>query len=246
MTQTTADVVRALLAEDPSFHGGGQRSWAVDTRLVHWLAEHVPAGGRTLETGSGHSTVAFLTRSGAHVVVTPFGDEVGRIRAWCAAHDVDTGALVLEEGPSQRVLPRLVDDGPLDVVLIDGDHAFPAPAIDWYYTAERVRVGGHVLVDDTQLRPCRLLRDFLAEEPGWEQLPPVGRTAVFRRTSPAPVTAAAWFDQPWSALGPYAVGGEPLAERVQLLRVQLRLRTRLRRALARRHDASPSARNERR
>jgi hypothetical protein len=39
----------------------------------------------------------------------------------------------------------------LDLVLIDGDHAFPASFIDWYYTAEQVKLGGYVIVDDTNL-----------------------------------------------------------------------------------------------
>ncbi len=237
--------VDALVREAPAFHGQGQRSWAVAPALLGWLAEHAPDGGASLETGSGASTAVLLERSARHTVVTPAADEVERVLAWCRVHGVRVDALDLQLGGSQAVLPRLVDGGPLDLVLVDGDHAFPAPMLDWYYTADRVREGGHVVVDDVQLRPPRLLRDFLRAEPGWQELPPVGRAAVFRRTGSGPATGRGWQDQPWSAVGPYLVGDEPLALRLQVLRVHLRLRSRLREVpavLARaRHARSPGS-----
>jgi hypothetical protein len=68
----------------------------------------------------------------------------------------------------------------LDLVLIDGQHAFPAPFIDWYYTARRLKVSGMLLIDDIQLWTGRILTDFLSEEPEWSLISDLsGRTAAF-------------------------------------------------------------------
>ena len=83
-------------------------------------------------------------------------------------------------------------------VLIDGVHAFPVPFIDWYYTANRLAVGGAMIVDDTHLRPCAMLRDFLASEVArWERLADFDRTTIFRRITAEPVAeGVSWTDQP--------------------------------------------------
>ena len=59
------------------------------------------------------------------------------------------------------------------------------PYIDWYYTADRLKVGGLLVLDDTQLGPVHVLKEFLSKEPEWQLeenfLP---RSAVFRKVRP--------------------------------------------------------------
>lgn len=75
-----------------------------------------------------------------------------------------------------------MDPTPLDLVLIDGDHAVPAPYIDYYYTADRLVQGGVMLVDDTQLRSVRQLCEFLDEEAQrWEVVEQLERTRIYRK-----------------------------------------------------------------
>jgi hypothetical protein len=67
---------------------------------------------------------------------------------------------------------------------VDFGHAFPFPFLDWYYTAAQLRVGGLVVIDDTQLRPVAILKEFLISENGrWELVDDLGQTAVFRKTT---------------------------------------------------------------
>jgi predicted O-methyltransferase YrrM len=100
--------------------------------------------------------------------------------------------------PSQDVLPQLAC-GELDFVLIDGDHAFPAPFMDWYYTADRIREGGFVAVDDTQIPTGRILRDFLLKESTrWHLEEEIGKTAIFRRiTGESVARGVMWMQQPY-------------------------------------------------
>lgn len=54
--------------------------------------------------------------------------------------------------------------------------------IVWYYTADRLRVGGLVVLDDTQLWSVNILKQFLMQEPEWQlerDLWP--RNAIFSR-----------------------------------------------------------------
>ena len=79
------------------------------------------------------------------------------------------------------MLPRLT--GPsLDLVLVDGGHGFPAPIVDWYYAASRLRQGGVVILDDLQLPQVRLgLHEFLAADPRWERVEATQKWAAYRR-----------------------------------------------------------------
>jgi hypothetical protein len=173
-----------LLAANPKFHrdgAGRPLSWRVSDDVLRLIDARVTDGSKTLETGAGVSTVLFAMKRAHHVCVAPDGEEIARIEEFCDAHHVPRDRLTFEVDFSERVLPRLQIDG-LDLVLIDGAHAFPIPFLDWYYAAARLRVGGLLLVDDTQLWTGHTLKTFLAAEPGWTleaDFPP--RTAVFRK-----------------------------------------------------------------
>ena len=92
---------------------------------------------------------------------------------------VSVGRIDFRIEKSERTLPVLPIDQ-LDLVLIDGSHAFPTPFIDWYYTADKLRVGGMMMIDDTQLWTGHALKSFLIQEPEWELVEDVSaRTAIF-------------------------------------------------------------------
>jgi len=195
------DVVEMLFSRQPSFHGeacAGSANYAITRDVCQWISDTVPCGARTLETGCGYSTVSFACRSGSHAVYSPFAGEHDLIRRWCREQGITTDHVAFVAQPSQQALPSR-QRSPLDFVLIDGDHAFPAPFIDWYYLAEDVVPGGILLVDDTHLTTGRILRDFLiAECHRWRFERELGKTAVFRRVAPAPVAIGmSWEHQPF-------------------------------------------------
>jgi predicted O-methyltransferase YrrM len=106
----------------------------------------------------------------------------------CADH------VAFEVGSSDEVLPGLAMS-PLDLVLVDGAHAFPAPIIDWYYGAARLREGGVVILDDLQLRQVRLgLIEFLDADPRWEPVEAQDKWAAYRRLTAGDLREE-WRDQ---------------------------------------------------
>ncbi|MEY2446754.1 MAG: hypothetical protein QOH79_230 [Acidimicrobiaceae bacterium] len=224
--------VRSLLDElhaaESRFHGRSpdeEVSWRLNDEALDLLVDLVSEGDRTLETGVGYSTVVFAARGAQHTVVSPFAIEHERVKAWCADHGVDLSTVEFVAVTSQLALPALASDA-LDVVLIDGDHAFPTPFIDFFYAAGRLVPGGLLVVDDTNVRSCRVLADFLHTEASrWRLHTELWSTTVFERLDGPLLPPGGWGAQPWSATP--LRDSTPLSLQ-QWLRARLRIRTRLR------------------
>jgi hypothetical protein len=150
---------------------------------------------RTLETGAGKSTLAFMEAGCEHDTVTPSGSEIANIKAEATRRGLDATTVTFHEGFSQYVLPHLAGHEDIDIAFIDGGHGFPVPGVDWLYIAPRLKVGGRLLVDDVDLWTGAMLVDFLRREPGWRVDAILrGRSAVITKT--APFVAREWCDQP--------------------------------------------------
>jgi predicted O-methyltransferase YrrM len=184
--------IEDLLARPPVLHGTITHGLTEDA--LHWIAAQ-PRPLRTLETGCGLSTLVFALRGDRHLCITQDGEETDRVREYLDDHGVEAGGLAFEVARSEVALPSLTP-GPLDLVLIDGSHAFPNVFVDWLYATPHLRVGGTLVVDDVHLWTGKVLRDYLVEAPEWELITEWGgRTAAFRKRTEA--TYRDWFDQPF-------------------------------------------------
>jgi len=198
---TAVEILQSLLRERPMFHGrdlAGTQNYAIDPPVLEWMATKLPAGARTVETGCGYTTIVLSAVTRRHTVISPFTEEHDLIKAWCARNGIGTKHVDFIAKPSQEVVPHLsLQD--LDFILIDGDHAFPAPFIDWYYLADQLRVGGYVAVDDTQIPTGGILRDFLLQESErWSLSAELGKTSIFRREGAVAVARGImWNQQPY-------------------------------------------------
>jgi hypothetical protein len=198
-----------VLRDPPLVHAdddtGEVSTHGLQPAVLRWLAATVRPGARTLETGSGLSTLTFALAGALHTCVVPNQPEVDRLLAYGRERGIPVEEVRFEVAPSERVLPSL-DLGELDLVLIDGSHSFPQPFIDWFYTHPSLALGGRVVVDDTHVWTGRVLRDFLDAEPEWvREQQWLGRTAAFRKVAPTDPDKL-WTKQPlvWrnSVMGP--------------------------------------------
>jgi len=194
-------LVDRILADPPGVHSMDFSEapeigvWSTDRDCYEFIADRFAwAGARTLETGSGISTVLLAMLGTEHTVVTPSQAEVDRIVAYCAARDIPTEQITFAVGPSDTVLPAL--DGPLDMVLIDGCHGFPMTIIDWYYGAGRLVRGGIVIFDDVQLPAVEMIRALLVSDPRWAPEAGSPKWSAWRRLDEGPL-GQDWFEQPW-------------------------------------------------
>jgi len=164
--------------------------------VLRLIDASISEGSTTVETGAGISTVLFALRGARHTCVVPDPAEADRIRDYCDARGIAHAGVEFVLDQSARVLPRLALHD-VDLALIDGCHGFPSPMIDWYYLAPMLRAGGLVVIDDTNIWTCDLLRRFLLADDEWslERDFPL-RAAAFRKTR-AFTESREWLSQPF-------------------------------------------------
>ena len=188
-----------LLSHPPVLHAdraGNPVSWGASTRLLTYLARSLQDGQVTLETGAGVSTILFALKRTHHTAIVPDSAQVDRILNWCEQNEIATDRLKFIVDVSQRVLPSLDFPHPLDLVLIDGAHGFPLPFLDWFYTAEHLRIGGVILVDDLQIWTGQLLFRYLARDHNWS-LDHLERLEFFAARKIGITEASEWHEQPY-------------------------------------------------
>lgn len=188
-----APQLREFLINCPPVHC--DVTWGLSEDTLHYLDQNVQDGWQTLETGAGLSTLVFALKRAHHICVTPSPEEAKRIEAYCRENNVIFDRLSFVIGFSHHVLPSLRNLALLDLVLIDGGHGFPIPFVDWLYCAPHIRVGGIVIVDDTQLWTGRVLRDFLEADLDWELDARFERGAAFRKINE--YREKEWNEQPY-------------------------------------------------
>ena len=168
---------------------------ATDPACYRYLASVCRPGTRTLETGAGLSTVLLAALGAEHICITPSADEVARIKEYCASHDIDDSKVRFIQQPSHRALP-LIDEEALDLVMIDGAHGFPMPAVDWLYAGGKLRRGGLLVMDDTHLPAVRLVAEFLDADQRWSLQVRGSTWAVWLRLHVAELSED-WWEQPF-------------------------------------------------
>ena len=187
-----------LLSKPPKLHGRDGATtdgWRLDDAALLFLDSRVKQGMRTIETGAGVSTIAFALKRARHTCIVPDRRVVRRIRRYCASVGLSLSTVRFVVGRSEYALPSLNRFG-YDFALIDGRHGFPAPFMDWFYIADRMRRGGVVLVDDTWIWTCDVLVRFLDTNPGWRRCAALPTSAAFRKER-NDAQHAEWVDQPF-------------------------------------------------
>jgi len=194
------DVVERLVADRPLFHTADTTgSWLAQPSVLRALARHLSPGDRTLEVGCGASTVVFTAMGGEHTAISVDAAEHDRVREYLDRLQVDHSSLNLIEGMSDRVLPTIADT--LDVALIDGDHTFPYPAVDWHYVNRMLRVGGVLMMDDVQAKATGVVCESMSMSPNWELLEVIdSQAAAFRKLADGYID---WQEDPFSSSPAY-------------------------------------------
>lgn len=209
-----SDLVDRLLADPPVVHPMDSSPrpamgvWSTDASAYRFIAARCGPGTRTLETGCGLSTALFAALGCEHTCAAASEAEVARVRAYCELKGFGTDTVRFFTGGSFLVLPTLLDDGDLDLVLIDGSHGFPMPTIDWFYAGTRLRQGGVAIVDDVHLPAVRSLLEFLAGDPRWRAVDGNDKWRAFERLRGGTLS------EDWTEQGHYTLDRRPLTTRL--------------------------------
>jgi len=203
--------------------GGRPTNWSLSRAALSRLAGFVTPETVSLETGCGLSTLLLGSISQVHHCCTLLAEETATVRAAAGRLGLGPQSTQYHVGDSAIVLPAL-DFPPLDLVLIDGAHAYPYPVLDWFYATRCLRAGGILAVDDTWMPSVRQLTRFLDAEPGWCRTLHDGQTTWYERTD-APTLPSSYPDR-WDRQGINARVGARNRElsKYSTLPTQLKLR----------------------
>lgn len=134
------------------------------------------------ETGCGGSTIVLSHVSERHVAFAIEGED-RTITELQGQSELRAGSVIFVEGETRETLPRYVFEGELDLVLLDGPHAYPMPQVEFAFLYPRIRPGGWLVLDDIQIPSVYELFRFLEKESSVVLEEVAVRTAFFRRVS---------------------------------------------------------------
>ena len=234
------DLIDIILTERPTFHRGETEIdrisdlseslltrreveklssrkltfYGIDAEVAYFIKDSISPYSQTVETGVGISTLIFAITNTIHTAITPNGDEVQLIRRYADAKKISLEHIQFVIESSDRYLPNSELNN-LDMVLIDGKHAFPWPIIDWFYTADRLRQGGIMMIDDAHLNSVKILVDFMSADPRWTVKRVFkNKTFAFRKERES-IHAVAWHMQPYNfGINSHAGPGKRMLNRI--------------------------------
>ena len=143
------------------------------------------------ETGCGGSTIVLSKSSDHHTAFAIEGENL-TITELRKHTDLRSEHVTFVEGETKVTLPGHVFPGELDVVLLDGPHAYPLPQLEFAYLFPHLRVGGWLVIDDLQIPSVHELFRFLERESSVVLEEVIVRTAFFRRISADPSGPDGW------------------------------------------------------
>jgi hypothetical protein len=147
------------------------------------------------ETGCGGSTIVLSHLSKRHIAFGIEGQD--RTITELRAHPgLKAENVVFVEGETRFTVPSYRFGAELDLLLLDGPHAYPLPQLEFGHLFPLVRVGGWVVIDDIQIPSVHQLFAFLKQDPSVVLEEIVVRTAFFRRVGAVDHGPDGWELQP--------------------------------------------------
>lgn len=157
-------------------------SHASSIKSLRYMAEVLDENAISIETGGGWSTCVLATRCKTHICINPDLTANEAIGAFLSAHGFNNHDLRFIGQPSDTALPSLDQGVQFDAALIDGNHSFPIPIIDWHYMDIHLREGGLFFIDDTHIRPAALVAEFMMKDSAYKFIKDIGSLKVFMKT----------------------------------------------------------------
>ena len=176
-------ILDKLNKDGPLFHNhwrGGLISWNSNMNLLQAMEGCLKPGLRTMEIGSGFSTIVFAHTECVHTCITPVQEEVDRIKNYCGASGISLEKTDFLVGESFSFLPSFAAGG-FDFIFIDGAHRFPFPIVDWFFCAILLKDSGLVVINDTDIISGHILLRFMLNDHHWEAVDVRENFGIFKK-----------------------------------------------------------------
>jgi Methyltransferase domain len=173
------EILRRILEISPGLHGAGTFS----PRTLQAIARKASQRRirNSAETGCGASTLLFSHLSERHTVFA-LEDGRGSVANVRRSPLLRPDVVSFVEGPSQATLPGHRFDAKLQLVLLDGPHAYPFPDLEYYFLYPHLDTGALLIVDDIHIHSVHNLFEFLRQDAMFDLDDVVQTTAFFTRT----------------------------------------------------------------
>ena len=176
-------IIDKIVEDNPLFHDdfqGNLITWNSNINLLRSLEKMIKPEMVTLETGSGYSSVMFISNKCHHTSISPVKEESLRISTYCKDAGISLDDVKFLIGESHEILPTLAKDS-FDVIFIDGAHRFPFPIVDWFFSSLLLKENGLIVIDDTDIISCHIVSQFLANDSHWETVDIRENFGIFRK-----------------------------------------------------------------
>lgn len=176
-------VLQAVLQLPADWHWAGSFSREVLEAIVRHSGTRPLI--HTAETGTGKSTLLLSHLSKDHTVFTidDRGSSNGSLRRVMESPLLARERVHFVLGPTQQTLMQHTFPHPLQLVLLDGPHAYPFPEMEYWHFYPQLEENALLIVDDIHIPTIGRLFEFLHEEPMFDDLGVVRTTAFFRRNA---------------------------------------------------------------
>jgi hypothetical protein len=149
----------------------------------------------SVETGCGGSTIVLSHISERHIAFAIEGED--RTISELRLHPkLQSEKVVFVDGETRDTVHSHQFSDRIDILLLDGPHAYPLPQVEFAYLFPHLREGGWIVIDDIQIPAVHELFQFLRSDPQVVLEEVAVRTAVFRRVSVLDNGADGWHLQP--------------------------------------------------
>ena len=179
---TVQDVLAEVSRMPADWHGAGSLS----AEVLAAIARHASSRPirRSVETGTGKSTLVLSHCSDAHTVFAQddrgHGDSLELVQRCPLLRRATTSFVV---GPTQRTLAAHRFEAPLDLVMLDGPHGYPFPELEYYFVYPHLAEGAILIVDDIHIPTVFNMFSILREDAMYRLAEVVHTTAFFVRTA---------------------------------------------------------------
>ena len=141
------------------------QSWPIGDKTKNFIYKNTNNKTKSIETGIGFSTFIFADRGCDHTVCFPIKYVKENVQKYAKEVNISLDNVEFIVGLSQSTLPKIKKR--FNFALIDGDHMFPCPMIDFYYINNLLDINGTLIIDDLQIPSVRILYDFLIVSKKW-------------------------------------------------------------------------------
>jgi hypothetical protein len=162
--------------------GMERAAYTIDQSIMKYIEDN-SSDMVSLETGGGNSTLIFGHHSKKHYSINPDKTACKLIKQFLDDHSIENNITFIEQA-SEHALPKInsvIQEESVDICLIDGNHSFPAPIIDWFYINPLLKKGAILIIDDYKIKAVDMLVKFLQEDDAYNYIKHLGDAAIFKK-----------------------------------------------------------------